>query len=427
MKPTMLRVGEQARLFAIRTDRFKSELLALQFDVPLSADRAQLYALSFELLRRGTEQYPTKAQFFRHLDGLYSSAITPFNRRAGDRQVLGLTADFLGERFTPGEPLLPLIVAQMAELLYRPYFPEGHFHTPYVESEREHLRVAIRSIINNPRALARERCRKLLCEGEPYALSLIGEEATVDAITEESLTAAWRELVFDTVPTFFYVGNSDPCRVAELLAAHFVTNKPAAAPYIPVGSMPSGVRRAKEQAPLCQGKLDLGFRTDVTLTHPLSAATIVLNEIYGGSAASKLFLNVREKRSLCYHCSSTLDLYKGVLFAGAGMRVSNRDVTESAMREEFLAIARGEISEAEMAAARRSLANAYRQMYDNPGALFGFYMGRALLGLDESIEERREALTRITREQIVEAATHIKEGAVFFLEGTLGEEESDDE
>lgn len=424
MKPTVYNVGEGAQLIAIRTDRFKSELLTLQLAVPIAPETAQLHALAFELLRRGTETYCTKALFHRHLDDLYATNITPFNRRAGDAQVLGIAADFLGARFVGGgEGLLPEVVAQMAELLYRPYLPEGRFHLPYVESEKRNLVTAIRAVINNPRAYARDKCRALLCEGEPYALSLVGEEDTVASITSEALTAAWQTLLATVRPTFFYVGDSDPARVAELLALHFDVMRGTLPHLTCLAPMPSAVKRVTEQAPLVQGKLAMGYRTDVTLAHPLSAATVYVNEIFGGSAASKLFLNVRERRSLCYHCSSALDLFKGTVFVGSGIKVENRAVTEEAIRAEFAAILRGDITQTELEAARHSIDNSLRQMFDNPGALFGFYMGRVLTGSEETVESRREALSRVTLPEVVEAAAHMREGAVYFLEGVLEEED----
>ncbi len=426
MKPTIYPVGNGARLLAIRTDRFKSELLSVQYALPCRAESVQNHALLFELLRRGTEQYTTKALLYRRLDDLYASSISPFNRRAGDMQLLGLNADFLGERYVGGD-LLAHIVELMAQMLYRPYCPEGHFHTPYVESEKKHLRDAIRARINSPRSYAKAHCRKLLCQGEPYALSLIGEEESIDAITPEALSAARDAVLQNVTPTFFYVGDTDPARVAELLSRAFSVAGKAPVYSTLVKPFAGEVLRETQQMPLCQGKLYLGYRTDVSLSHPLSYATVMLNEILGGSAASKLFLNVRERRSLCYHCSSTLDLYKGVMFAGSGMKVANRALTEDAMRAEFDAIVRGEITDNELHAAKRALDNAYRQMFDNPGAMFGFYIGRALAGIDETIEERREMLGKVTRDEVVEAAAHLREGAVFFLEGTLAGEEVEEE
>ena len=427
MKPMIYPIGNGARLFAIRTDRFKSELLSVQYALPCAVETAQDLALVFELLRRGTERYPTKALFHRELDDLYATSITPFNRRAGDMQLLGLSADFLGERFVSGESLLARVVDMMAELLYHPYFPEGHFHTPYVESEKRHLRDAIRARINSPRTYAKSKCRKLLCEGEPYALSLIGEEQTVDAITPLALTRARADLLATVPPTFFYVGNTDPKIVAGLLADAFWLPEASAVRYVTEVKLPVGApKQGSEQMPLCQGKLSIGYRTDISLLHPLSPAMVVLNEIFGGSAGSKLFLNVRERRSLCYHCSSTLDLYKGVMFANSGMKVSNKEATEAAIRAEFDAIVKGEITDVEFEAAKRSLDHAYHQMHDNPGAMFGFYMGRALVGCDETIADRRHALSKVSKAEICEAAAHLREGASFFLEGTLEEEEGEE-
>lgn len=46
---------------------------------------------------------------------------------------------------------------------------------------------------------------------------------------------------------------------------------------------------------------------------------------------SKLFMNVREKMSLCYYCSSSPDSYKGLLFVQSGIEVENRKVAETAI------------------------------------------------------------------------------------------------
>ena len=45
----------------------------------------------------------------------------------------------------------------------------------------------------------------------------------------------------------------------------------------------------------------------------------VLNMVFGGGMTSKLFMNVREKRSLCYDIGSSYQGGKGILTVGAGM------------------------------------------------------------------------------------------------------------
>ncbi len=421
--------GGKGKLLAVSTDRFKSELLTLQFAVPLQKETAQRYTLLLELLCRGTEQYPSRALFSRRLDDLYATAVAPYSRRIGDMQILGFTTEFLGARYVGGgNGILQDVIQMLSQLLLRPYLPGGVFHLPYLESEKNHLRDAIRARINHPRAYARGKCRTLLFEGEPCAFLQLGEEETVDAITAADLTLLWQDMVQNLSPTFFYVGNTPGEELAQLLETSFTMNGGFSHPYHTLVRQYIGDPvKAEEEMPLCQSKLAIGFRTDVTLSHPLAPATAVLNDVLGGSPASKLFLNVREKRSLCYHCSSTYDIYKGAIFAEAGISSQNRAETEQAIRTEFDALARGEISSVEWNAAKQLYEFLYKQVFDHPSSVCSFYMGRDLIGFEQTLEQYRKAIAAVTREDVVEAATHLREGAEFFLQGALNGEEDEEE
>ncbi len=424
MRPTVKMIGN-ATLYCISTDRFKSEYFSLRYTLPLCADTVQQNTLLPAVLGRGTRRFPTKLLINRHLDELYSTTVSVRNQRIGDMQSIGLSADLLGSRFVGGKNgILPDVIAALCELLYHPCTEGDALRADYVENEKIHLIDGIRAAINNPRGYAAGKCRKLLCAGEPFALSLSGVEDTVKDITPATLTARHRALLEEGVPTFFYVGATHPDEVAAMIAHTFPAFTATPAAYTAIVKRGEGAPVCgEEEMPLCQGKLSLGFRTDVTLGHRLAPATVLLNEIYGGSPASKLFLNVRERRSLCYHCSSGSDLYKGVLFAGAGMTPENRGITEEAMLEEFYALSKGNITDTELEAAHRSLDHSYRQVFDNPAALADFYAGRALLGNLDTVDTFRTAVGAATKNAVVEAAAHIRHGATFFLKGTLDGEE----
>ena len=107
------------------------------------------------------------------------------------------------------------------------------------------------------------------------------------------------------------------------------------------------------------------------------------------------------------------------------MTPENRAVTEEAMLQELSAIAKGNISKTEFEAAHRSLAHSYRQVFDNPAALSEFFAGRDLIGSPDTVENFRDAVSRVTRDDVVEAAEHIRHGATFFLKGMLDEEEDE--
>ena len=414
-----------AKLFYIQTDRFKSEYFSLRFTVPLCTEHAQKNALLMAVLGRGTRSYPTKLALNRRLDTLYSTSVSSRNHRLGDMQSIGFSADFLGARYVnESGGILSEVLDVLSELWYHPLLQDGIFCEEYVKSEKNNLCDAIRAAINNPRGYAMAKCRKLLCPGEPFALSLIGEEESVATMTGDNLFERHQALVKGAVPTFVYVGNTPIEELIAMLQAHFDLSVKTDTPFSAIVKRGEGAPiMGQEEMPLAQGKLALGFRTDAVLGHPLAPAMLVLNEIYGGSPASKLFLNVREQRSLCYHCSSAVDLYKGVLFANAGMKSENRTVTEEAMLEEFRAIEQGRITVTEFEAAKCALDHSYRQVFDNPVALADFYAGRALIGNTDTVDDFRRSVAQVTVDDVVAAAQHIHHGATFFLNGTLEGEE----
>ena len=180
--------------------------------------------------------------------------------------------------------------------------------------------------------------------------------------------------------------------------------------------------------PVSQGKLAMGFRTGVCADGKSEDVytAMVLNELFGESPASKLFVNVREKMSLCYSCSSFYNRYTGILIVSAGIESKNRSITQNAILEQLECIRRAQISDAEMQAAKRSLENAYRQINDNPFDLQSFYGNRALFGLEGDLKECLARLNAVTVDQVSELARRIECDTVFFIEGTNPHTEEED-
>lgn len=146
-------------------------------------------------------------------------------------------------------------------------------------------------------------------------------------------------------------------------------------------------------------------------------ALTLLCEIFGTSPASKLFLNVREKLSLCYFCSSSLDRYTGVITVSAGIENKNREIATNAIIKEFEDIQNRIISDFELSAAKSSLINGFDQICDSPYDLQSFYGNRAFFGFTEDIETAKRGISSVTAEQIAEIAKQTVLDSIFFVEG----------
>ncbi|MBQ7335728.1 MAG: insulinase family protein [Clostridia bacterium] len=440
MIPNVISVGERITLRTCQTEKFKSETLSLSAVLPLRRETAYLTTLLFAVLLRGTRTYPNLSALNRRLDYLFGTEVSVHNYRRGDMQVVGLAAEILNSAYLPqgtdGETLLPDALDVMREILFYPALDEsGCLCAKYVESEKQLQCDSIRAQKNHPRAYAAERCRAWMYENEPCGISLYGTEEEIQAVTPESLTAYWRTFLSLLRLQCFYVGHSAGNTVATALQTAFAAELSETVVGGAVGSVLSPepirkaeqVKRREESLPVGQSHLVIGMRTGTRIGDADFYACTVFNELFGVSPISKIFMNVREKLSLCYSCSSTYNLYKGTLLISCGLEAANRALAEDEIFRQLSAIANGDFSEEELTAAKKSLENSYRQLQDSPGALESYYFGRALAGVEDPLEHCRQGFAAVRREDVIAAAKKVTLDTVFFLRQSTGEEENCDE
>jgi predicted Zn-dependent peptidase len=90
--------------------------------------------------------------------------------------------------------------------------------------------------------------------------------------------------------------------------------------------------------------------------------------VFGGSPSSKLFMNVREKKSLCYYCQPVVD-GKRRYGHRERRRCKEQDVAFEAIMEQLKDVQNGVISDEELSDAKKSLENAYREITDSPASV----------------------------------------------------------
>ncbi len=423
MTPQMLKVTEAMSLTAIQTDRFKTGVLTFTLLSPLSPKNTALHILLAGMMRRGTQKYPSISLINRHLDELYATDVEIRSAKLGKNLLLTLTAEMLDPRYIPSDDdILDGVIETVAELLLRPLLKNGRFDENTVRQEIRHAIDALDAEINNTRTYAITRCHEQMYRNDPEYPTVAALRQQLEAADSYMLYEHYRSLLSSSAIDVFYVGSTAPKEVASKLSRVFA-DLPTAVPFVPIplSAATSCEKTEKtERMPVSQGKLAMGFRTGICAKADGCAHdhALLLNEIFGGSAASKLFLNVREKMSLCYYCSSSYSIYTGDMIVSSGIEVKNRAVAEQAIHEQMDAIRCGSISDAELLAAKKSLTNCYRQLHDNPLDLQAFYSARRLFGITETIESACERLMAVRLEDIVALANRTVCDTVFFVEGT---------
>lgn len=413
---------ENMYLTYIPSEKFKTSFLSAQMVVPLASETAGLNALLVNVLGRGTLRCPDMAAIARELDLLYGARLEPSVRKKGENQVFGFVASCVDDRLlSAGERLLEPLADLMGETLLSPATRNGRLRGDYVDSERENLADLIRSEINDKRAYAARRLIDEMCAGEPYGVSRLGEAREVERISLSRLNRHYQALLPRARLELFYCGSAPEKRVAGLFTRAFAALPRQGTQLEPAPTVrreaPAEPRVITEEMDVAQGKLGIGFRT----MSEDSAATMVMNSMFGGSSTSKLFLNVREKLSLCYYAGSSYHRKKGLITVSSGIEPKNYQRALDEIMAQLEALRRGEWEDWELEGARSGLRNALRSMEDSAAALEDFTMGQMATGSDETIPGLMAAIEAVTPDRVRQAAEQVRPDTIYFLKEKEGE------
>jgi len=411
----------------VTTEKFKTGCMTVNLISALSRDTAASFALLPSVLRRGTTEHPDMERLAAALDELYGARIEPIVRKKGELQCTGFFADFPDSRFIPGGAnILEEMAALVGSILLSPDTRDGILRPEYVESEKKNLIDDIRAGINDKRGYSIDRLLEEMCVSEPFGVNKLGSEESARDITPESLTAHYRKLLSESRIEIFYCGSAYPADVESALLGAF-THLPARvktpSPSTEVTLYPSGgaPRRFTETLDVSQGKLAIGFRLGDAMKNPDYPAMSVFNSVYGGSPTSKLFLNVRERLSLCYYASSMLEKHKGVMLVSSGVDFSKFDAALNEILAQLGNVKRGDISEWEFTSAKSTVITAIKAAMDRPAGLEDLYFDSAIAAVPYDPGELCEKAGNVTLERIIGIASGIETDSIYFLAGKGGD------
>ncbi|MEG0779879.1 MAG: pitrilysin family protein [Oscillospiraceae bacterium] len=407
--------------------KFKTGFLSAQFITPITRETASLNALLPAVLRRGTAGYPDMRSIATALDLLYGARIEYTVRKKGENQCVGFVASLIDDSFAlGGERLLEPVADLLGELICNPVTASGRFLPAFVEGEKENLTDAIASLINDKRDYADLRLLQEMCKDEPYGVSRMGDEKHVEKITPTKLYSHYLDLLSTARLELFYSGSADLERVSAALSSAFSTlprENVREAALTTTRPAPESPRTITEAMDVSQGKLAIGFRCDSRDT----PAMLLANALFGGTSNSKLFLNVREKLSLCYFASSQYHRQKGIVTVSSGIECKNYQRAYDEIMAQLKAVQTGKLEDWELTGARSTILNAFRSMEDSQGRLEDFYLGQVATGQTETPEDLIMQVAETPLERVLAAASSMQLDTVYFLREKEGTTHAEDQ
>lgn len=415
-----LTLCEGVNFRSIRDTRFKTMRIAVNFMLPIDQSTAAPNALLPFLLSRASREYPDYTKLGERLAELYGAALNADVHKLGETQVLAISAVGLADRYAlEGESVSLELAKLLCSIVFDPPFVDGLFPQDGFDQEKRQTVEMIDSEFSDKRLYAKHRCEQVMCKDEAFGISRYGSREAILALDRPELTDTWQRILRTARVEVMVLGDCDPKAVREGFQAAF--SKLQRGSVVSCGTEiireVGEIKDVTEKMSIAQSKLVLGFRASAAEPVDDIAPTRLMTAMFGGTPHSKLFLNVREKLSLCYYCSARYDWNKGIILVESGVETENIDKAKAEILLQLDEMKKGNFDDEEMKAAKLSLSNNFRTIGDYLGGLENWYISQTFCKKIQTPEQAAEEIDTITRQQVIEAAGKVVLDTVYRLQG----------
>lgn len=407
-----------------KTNRFKTGRISFNIAVPLGKDASANAILPY-ILNRSCGKYPDFSKLNARLAELYGAALIPSVSKIGEAQVIRLSITMIDDRFAfDNESVYQQCAELLCDLIFEANAENGSFNESEVNREKRLLLERIESEKNDKRVYALRRCEEIMCEDEPYGINCYGDAKGVESLTPQSVFDTWQDLLRKGVVQVNIVGNADADEICELVKNRFAKIPRDEISNINTKTICSAkeVKRINEQLPINQGKLVIGYRAGITEQDENFGAVRVMVDIFGGAPYSKLFVNVREKMSLCYYCSARLYRQKGIIMVQSGIEKENEEKAITEINNQLKLLQNGEFTQNELKASIAGLKDTLMRVSDTPEDIDAWGYSQMTANTFKSPEDIVNEIENVQPHQVIEVARKVTIDTIYMLSAEEGEE-----
>ncbi len=403
------------KLVYLPGDKFKTVYIRMNIYRPLGKEAAK-NALLARVLKSGCAKYNSKQVLEKELENLYGAALITDVSKVGDVQVISFGITLPGDRYT-GTNSAGQAAQLLKEIVFSPDVTGDAFKKDTVEIEKSNLKNLIESLYNDKKNYAEQKCSEIMFEGQPYAKCEYGSIEEIDETDEKILKEHYDNIISGPIDIFV----SGSCDIDEVAKIFNNVKSSGNIPENKTDNAKTEVKNIEELQDVNQGKLMMGFKTDIDPKSDDYYKLLVMNSVFGSGTHSKLFMNVREKLSLAYYAYARLNRHKSVILVGSGIEFENFDKAKKEILFQLDEIRNGNVTDFELAASQKSLINAYKSMEDEPIRSISAKTSNTILGIDVSADEIAGKIGAVTKEDVIDMASHIWLDTIYFLKGKENE------
>lgn len=412
-------IADGAYFSRITDKRFKVNRIIVRFFTDFDDISRSDYAAAAYILADCCEKFPDYNKLSRYLSDLYDASLESGTTMVRwDKRCTMISASILDNRYVlDSEDAESLMCGLIRECLLFPKKENGVFDSSVTALMKAELIDAIDSVINDKSAYALRNGNAVAFKGEPQEFPINGSHEEAEKVTPKSAYAAYKKIL-ETGHIEIICAGSSEFSAAERIFTGMIREMDRH-DICSLESRPSPLKAepvyVRDKFEMSQAILRMYFKAKTSITN--RAANMLFSLILGGMTTSRFFMNIREKQSLCYYCSSTADRQKQVLFVVSGVEPCNIEKTRDAVFKEIRDIQENGVTEEELTAAKLEVKNQVAVLYDHASALGTWYLNQITDEKLQTPEEFLEDVRKVDRNAVQAIAQIYALDTVYVLSG----------
>lgn len=388
--------------------RFKANQISINFIVGMNSYTVSQNAIVPFLLRKHCRKYPNMLDLGRKLQELYGADLFAGCKKIGDNQIMTLGISIIDDSLAlNGERLNEQASKLLASVVFEPMLDDGNFLEEDVNIEKENLIELVKSEYNDKRLYALNQAMYYLFDGEGYGCNKYGCVDLIKPLTKFQIFDAYNNLLNSAEIQIMFIGKGNFNSSMNVFSDRFDSFKRSNVyksqmnKYIQQNEKPKSKLQTDK---VSQSKLVMGFASNIRSELEDEYAIMLMTALFGGTPISKLFVNVREKLSLCYYCAARYDNSKGIIWVDSGVENDNIELAKEAILEQLNELKNGNFSDELLDQTALFIMNGLKSVKDSTSSVESYYLAQLCGDKVKSPKEQIENIKKVTREGVCRAA-----------------------
>lgn len=406
-------LNNQIPIKIVQTEKFKTISISVFFKSTMEESRVAARSLLSKMMIKRTSQFKTEKALLDFLSEYYGAHVTSSSFKRGSDHVVSLRMEFVNDKFILEDlDVLNPVIELLKDIIHSPSDYNEETQNSF-DKELRLYRNHVKSYQDNRSQKSFEQMMNVMFEGHPMRVQSYGTLEGIESLTLESVQNEYKRLIDTDEVAVVVVGDIDESIKDKLNLLVKRDEQISLTDETYTFSDALTVKNSFETMSIEQARINMGFTMDVK--NKVDRINLsAMNQMFGGSINSLLFMNVREHLSLSYEIFSMTDVRNGFLHVLAGVDNNNVEIAKEAILKEFERLRNGEFEQSFVDESKMMMLVNRQESLDNPSGLTQIAYDQLITG---NVTDYEQLLQHVTKESIIDIANRLHLNTVHVLSG----------